>query len=45
MREQIVSERLENNGRAKETFAPLIRRARTETCHGHVNAITLEAVP
>ena len=37
------AKRLQNNGRAKETFAPLWR-PRSETCNALVNAITLEAL-
>ena len=33
----------QNNGRAKETFAPLWR-PRSETRHALVNAVTLEAL-
>ena len=35
--------KITNNGRAKETFAPLWR-PRSETCNALVNAITLEAL-
>ena len=38
-----LCQKITNNGRAKETFAPLWR-PRSEICNALVNAITLEAL-